>query len=169
MFVDIISEIVHRIWGMQVGGIRRENVTGILEKVSQPISNVTIPQLTFTPKAKKDNHLESERKENPKITPLLFIYPYSFHHHRLRFAQPTIAPGSTSPASSLETTHQGQRARISGYTRRTRKNRRAPWARCARRTPKLLALLGVRLGQNSVGGWRAVCWVEGEVLQGMCY
>jgi len=143
------------------------------ERVSQPISNVTIRQLTFTPKAKKKCHLESERKDNPKTTPLFFIYPYSSHHHRLRFAQLTTAPGSSSPASSLETTHQGQRARISGYSRRTRKNRRAPWARCGRRIPKLLALLGVRLGQeeieNSVGGWRAVCWVEGEVLQRMCY
>jgi hypothetical protein len=143
------------------------------ERVSQPISNVTIPQLTFTSKAKKKQPSRKRTKENPKTTPLLFIYPYSSHHRRHRFAQPTIVPGSSSPASSLGTTHQGQRARISGYTRRTRKNRRAPWARCARRIPKLLALLGVRLRQeeieNSVGGWRAVCWQEGEVLQGMCY
>jgi hypothetical protein len=124
-----------------------------------------------------NNHPESERKEpNNNSASFLFIYPYSSHHHRLRFAQPTIAPESASPASSSQPTHQGQQGRISGYTRRTRKNQRAPWARCAHRIPKLRALLEVcsdRLDQegseNSAGGWRAVCSTEGEVLERMCY
>lgn len=98
--------------------------------VSQPKSNITIPQLTFTPKAKKDNHLEANEGK-PKNNATSFHLPIFLPppptpiraaNHRAwliltRFILRTNTPRATSANIRLHPTNSKKSARSLGTMR----------------------------------------------------